>query len=256
MALFQISELILTNMVPINLSTIRRQIGERPDARKIFILSEGTQTEPGFLEKVLTNASYIKNDTVTFIKVNKTENDKGVTDFDGLLRLANSVIDNKDNHFNKKKDKVMLVFDLDVYYSKGNIDYIKQKIVENSKYIIFVFANPAIELFLLLCWSEDAYEKYVAPNLIAIINNDWVKSDDGKQRRFVADLFIKTTGVDSKISTADFTLLAENIQKGINQENMYVSQKIGAGKDKLISNFGRVLEKIKNNTFDYIDYIL
>ena len=91
-------------MVPIDLSTIRREIGERPDARKIFILSEGANTEPGFLEKVLTNATYIRNDGVTFIKVNKTENDRGVTDFDGLLRLAYSVINNRENHFKKRKD--------------------------------------------------------------------------------------------------------------------------------------------------------
>lgn len=243
-------------MVPIDLSTIRREIGERPDARKIFILSEGANTEPGFLEKVLTNATYIKNDSVTFIKVNKTENDRGVTDFDGLLRLANSVIDNRDNHFKKRKDKVMLVFDLDVYYARDNIEYIKRKIQENIKNIIFVFANPAIELFLLMCWSSDSYEKYIEPNISAILENDWVTSSDGKQRRFVADLFFKVTGIDSKVGTTDFSLLASGIQNGINQENMRLSQRIGAGKDKLISNFGRVLEKIKNDTFDNIDYVL
>lgn len=243
-------------MVPIDLSTIKRQVGERPDARKVFILSEGANTEPGFLEKVLTNASYIKNEEVTFIKVNKTENDKGVTDFNGLLRLADVVMNDKNNHFNKRKDKIMLVFDLDVYYARNQIDDIKQKIEKNSKNIIFVFANPAIELFLLLCWSEDAYEKYVAPNVDAIINNDRATSDDGKQRRFIADLFIKTTGIDSKVNTADFTALASNIQKGINQENLYISQRIGAGKEKLISNFGHVLEKIKNNDFDRIIYAL
>lgn len=243
-------------MVPTDLSTIKRTIGELPDARKIFILSEGANTEPGFLEKVLTNATYISNKGVTFIKVNKTENDKGVTDFDGLLKLAYTVINNKENHFNKRKDKLMLVFDLDVYYARNNIDYIKQKIKDNCKNIIFVFANPAIELFLLLCWSSDAYEKIVAPNMNEILKNDWIISTDGKKRRFVADLFFETTGIDSKINSADFTFLASNIQNGVNQENIYLSQKIGAGKDKLISNFGYVLEKIKNNSFDSIDYLL
>ena len=243
-------------MVPVDLSTIRRQIGERPDARKIFILSEGTNTEPGFLEKVLTNASYIANDAVTFFKVNKTENDFGVTDFDGLLRLANSVIENKDNHFRKRKDKVMLIFDLDVYYAKNNIEYIKQKIKENNKNIIFVFANPAIELFLLLCWNADAYERLIAPHIIEILKNDWIESNDGKNRRYIANLFFETTGIDSKKSAADFTYLANNIQNGINQENIYLSQKIGAGKDKLISNFCFILERIKNNDFDAIDYLL
>ena len=243
-------------MVPIDLSTIRREIGERPDARKIFILSEGANTEPGFLEKVLTNATYIRNDGVTFIKVNKTENDRGVTDFDGLLRLAYSVINNRENHFKKRKDKVMLVFDLDVYYARNNVEYIKHKIQEHSKNIIFVFANPAIELFLLMCWSSDSYEKYIEPNINAILENNWVISSDGKQRRFIADLFFKVTGIDSKVGTTDFSLLANGIQNGINQENMHLSQRIGAGKDKLISNFGKILERIKNDSFDNIDYVL
>lgn len=243
-------------MVPLNLSTVERLVGERPDARRVFILSEGTNTEPEFLEKVLTNASYITNKSVRFVKVNKIGNDVGVTDFDGLLSLAYSIIDNKENHFNKRYDKVMLIFDLDVYYARNKIDYIKEQIKKHSKYIMFVFANPAIELFLLLCCRENAYETIIQPNLDDIIKNDWVTSKDGKKRRFVANLFFETTGIDPKVKTADFTELANNIQFGVNQEKIYLSQKIGAGSNKVISNFGKIIDNIKNDAFTKIEYLL
>ena len=71
-------------MPPINLLKIKRTVDERPDARKIFVLSEGTNTEPGFIEKILTNSGYGHGGEYTFIKVEKTWNslDKLMKQFD------------------------------------------------------------------------------------------------------------------------------------------------------------------------------
>ena len=240
-------------MPPLNLKKIQREIQERPDANRFFLLCEGTNTEPGFLEKILTNANYLKNGSISFVKVNKTENDSGVTDLKGLIKLANQIIENKENHFSKKKDKVVLIFDLD-QYSSNNIDEIKTLIEENKNRIIFVYTNPAIELFLLLCTCENAYDKYISPNVDKILKNDWVISSDGKRRRFIADLFFTVSGVDSKKATADFTEIAGNIQFGINQEKIYLTQNISGSSNKLISNFGIVLEKIKDNDVGNITY--
>ena len=211
-------------MPPLNLKRIHRETQERPDARRLFLLCEGTNTEPGFLEKVLTNADYIKNPAVTFVKVNKTGHEFGINDINGLICLANKIMEDKNNHFSKRKDKVVIIFDLD-RYGKKKQEEIKRIIEQNKKKnIIFVYTNPAVELFLLLCTSQDAYEKYVEPNVEEILKNGLVKSTDGKSRRYIADLFYKVTGQDSKVSTADFNLLANNVQHGINQEK-YISHK-------------------------------
>ena len=240
-------------MPPLNLKKIARDIQEKPDARRLFLLCEGTNTEPSFLEKVLTNANYIKHEAVSFIKVNKTNNDFGVTELTGLVRLANDIIADKDNHFSRKKDKIIIIFDLDRYNKKA-LANIKRIIEENKKNMIFIYTNPAVELFLLLCFLSDSYDKYIQPNIEAILANNWVTSSDGKTRRFLADLFTRVTGQDSKSATADFTVFSENVQDGINQEKMYCSQKISSLSKKLISNFGTILEKIKNNDFDHIEY--
>lgn len=242
-------------MPPINLKKIVRETQERPDARRLFLLCEGTNTEPGFLEKVLTNADYIKNPEVTFVKVNKTGHEFGINDLNGLVCLANKIMEDKNNHFSKRKDKVVIIFDLD-RYGKKQQNEIKTIIEKNKKSIIFVYTNPAVELFLLLCTSQDAYEKYVEPNVEEILKNSLVVSSDGKSRRYIADLFFRVSGQDSKVSTADFSSLANNIQYGINQEKIFISQKMSDNVKKLVSNFGAVLEKIKENNFDNIEYII
>ena len=241
-------------MPPISLLNIQRKIAEREDARKIFILSEGANTEPRFIEKILTNAKYIKNDSLTFKMVSKTENDKGVTDLKGLIELAQLVIKNKSNGFKKKTDKIMLIFDLDVYSSGMKMEQVKALIDHHKDNIIFVFTNPAIELFLLLCYSPDCYEKTIAPNIEKILANEWVTSSDGIRRRFLADLFFKTTGIDSKTASTDFTSFSDHIQDGINQEAMYLSRCLADPKKKLISNFGLVIDAIKADKMDQIEY--
>ena len=243
-------------MAPINLSTIKRKIAERPDARKVFLLCEGTNTEPEFLEKILTNSEYGGNGALSFVKVEKTGNDAGVTDLPGLISLANQVIENKANHFKKKKDKVLLFFDLDVYASKGKMPEIKKLIEANRSNIVFAYTNPSIELFLLLCTSPSSYESIVEPNKAEILRNDWVASKDGKQRRYVANLFFETAGLDSKRHDSDFAALAKSIQCGVNQENLYISQKLANPEKHLISNVGSILAKLKENRIDAIEYLL
>lgn len=244
-------------MVPTEFKKIKRDISERPDANNFFILCEGENTEPEFITKILRNADFIKNDGVSFEKVTKTENDRGVSNFDGLIKLANEVIENakRENKYHKG-DKVLVVFDLDVYYKTDKVQHIIDEMNKNKDKMIFAFTNPAIELFLLMCYSKDAYEKWIAPNKEKIVENEFVTSDDGKKRRYIADLFLKVTGIDSKVASADFSVFSKNIQFGINQEKIFLKQKISAKSNCLISNFGYVLESIKNNTYDSIVYSL
>ena len=243
-------------MPPINLLKIKRTVDERPDARKIFVLSEGTNTEPGFIEKILTNSGYGLGGEYSFIKVEKTGNDRGVTSLEGLIRLANLIIADKRHGFNKRKDKILLLFDLDVYGKGRKMEEIKRLIDANKKHIIFAYTNPAIELFLLLCLSADAYETHIAPKRQKILLNEWVTSKDDKKRRYIADLFFALSGIDSKKGSTNFATLAKNIQHAVNQERMYLQSKLGNPREHLISNLGYVLEHMKERKIDAIEYLL
>lgn len=95
----------------------------------------------------------------------------------------------------------------------------------------------------------------VQPKCSEILQNEYVLCSDNKQRRYVASLFSEATYVDSKKGTTDFTSFAQNIQHAINQEKLNLSAKLVDPKKSLISNVGRVLEMIKEDKANEIEYL-
>lgn len=233
---------------PINLRLIERNQPTREKNKRIYLLCEGTLTEPSFLHAILTNSDYFMDvDNVNFYSTIRDGREFGINRIDGMIRIAyDNIIDNP-LKFSKKKDKVIIFFDLDIYHD--SYDTIKNLIEEHQKYIIFVFTNPAIELFLLLC-KEDSYETIIAPHKNAILANRF--SDSG--RRYIHQLVNNTFKKDPKKRTTNFEIFAKNLGIAIKQEKDYIPQVLVDPTKNLISNFGKVLEKIKNNDIDNIDY--
>ena len=67
-------------------------------------------------------------------------------------------------------------------------------------------------------------------------------------------MVIDSIGIDPKDPDADFSVFSNGLQNAINQEKIYLSKKLVDPNANLISNFGTVIEKIKNGEFDNIDY--
>ena len=237
-------------MPPISLIQIVREIEYRETKRKLFLLSEGTLTEPSFLESILSGSPYFSsNRNVEFYKTERSGREHGINTLNGMIDIAyRNIINKKDIGFRKKKDKVVIFFDLDIYHD--SINEVKQLINEHKKYIIFVFVNPAIELFLLLC-KENSYEQLVQPHIKEILENNKT-SETGN--RYIYQLVIDSIGIDPKDPDADFSVFSNGLQNAINQEKIYLSKKLVDPNANLISNFGTVIEKIKNGEFDNIDY--
>ena len=235
---------------PINLSTLTRNTIEKPLSRRLYLLSEGTLTEPSFLISLITRSDYMNyNDSVRFYPVERDGSEFGINSLRGMVDIAKKHIINKEKRFSKKRDKVIIFFDLDIYHE--SIEDVKRIIEENKKYIIFVFTNPAIELFLLLC-VEGSYEKIIMPKIENILKNE--KNEFG--RRYIHQLLIDCTSVDPKDRSADFDFFSSKIDVAIRQEKLYISSTLSNPDKYLISNFGRVLERIRNNDFSPIDYAI
>ncbi len=234
---------------PVNLKEITRSIEVREKYRRLYLLSEGTLTEPEVLNSILTRSPYLlENDSIRFYEVQRSGKDFGRNTLKAMIDIAYESVINNRGIFSKKRDKVIIFFDLDVYHE--NYEEVKKLINEHRKYIIFVFTNPAVELFLLLC-KNDAYENIVMPNIESILRNEKNKATD---RRFIHQLVVDTFGVDPKIRDNDFTIFSNGLNTAINQEKMYISQKLSNPENHLISNFGYVFEHIKNNDFNNIEY--
>lgn len=235
---------------PINLNLVERVTSIKKKRRKLFLLSEGTLTEPYFLQSVLTASPYLnEQDGIDFYITERSDNDFGVNTLTGMVSLAYlNIINKKDVRFRKNLDKVVIFFDLDIY--RDSIEEVLNIIKTNREHFIFVFTNPAIELFLLLC-KTNSYEQIIEPRIKEILKNE---KDPITNRRYIHQLLIDSLGVDPKNRSTDFTVFSSGLETAIQQEKMFLSKKLVNLSNNLISNFGNVLEHIKNGDIDNIEY--
>ena len=225
----------------LTVSSLKRKIGNKLDARVIYFLYEGKNTEPLFIAPFIENSNYINSQEICFKQFSKTENDEGRTSVEQLVKLAFSYKDNHDN-FKKNYDKIIIVFDLDVY--KNNQLRMNNIISLGDKDIIFAYTNPSIELFLLLT-IKDSYEKIIKPNEKEILENNFING-----KRFVNYLFSELTHINSKSKKGEVSLLSSNFEIVIDQEKKFLNHYIDLASFKLTSNLGYVFEKIKNLDFN------
>lgn len=230
-----------------------KNTSKREKKKKLYSVCEGTNTEPNLLEDIFTQTDYITNKSYDYYSMDRTENDKGANTLEQLVEYGKSIIENKENKFKKKKDKVIIFFDLDRYRTK--INEVKKIINENKDNMVFVFTNPAIELFLLLCVDANSYEAIVEPNKEKILKNEWYPNDSDPNRlRYVNHLLQDKTGIDPKSHDGDMNFFAKNLQYGVNQEKMYLSQKLTNLESSLISNFSVFVDALNNETLNDIKY--
>ena len=88
----------------------------------------------------------------------KTEEDKDISFPRKLIAFAESQKENLDISFDKERDKMIIVFDADIFEEKVQ-DYDEVVALGEAENILAV-SNPAFELFLLLHF-ENAYEEKI-----------------------------------------------------------------------------------------------
>lgn len=120
----------------------------------------------------------------------KTEEDRDISFPRKLIAFAESQKDNKEIAFDKERDKMIVVFDADIFEAKVQ-DY-DDVIAKGEKNNILAVSNPAFELFLLLHF-ENSYEQEILPNQQKIIKNE----KEGNQT-FIYKLLLSKTGINSK----------------------------------------------------------
>ena len=84
----------------------------------------------------------------------KTEGDRDISFPRRLIKFAEDQKENPEISFDKERDKMIIVFDGDIFEEKV-LDY-DELVAEGEKNNILAVSNPAFELFLLL-----HYEKFI-----------------------------------------------------------------------------------------------
>lgn len=223
-------------MIPLEGKFLRRKVGNKKDARIIYLLYEGKNTEPLFINSFIENSTFFDSKKIRFTHLEKTLNDNGVTNVKQLIELAKNYKRNK-NGFRNSYDKVLIVFDLDVF--KNNQRKINKLLEFIDNDIILAYTNPAIELFLLLT-LKNSYEEYIVKNEKDILKNDFVNN-----KRFVYNLFCEVTKTNSKSSKENFESLIQRFENAITQEELYLNRYLDRAANELTSNIGYVFKKLE-----------
>ena len=166
----------------------------------------------------------------------KTEEDKTVSNPKALIKFAEKQKGITENKFDQKHDKMVIVFDADIY--KG--DQAKyNEIIKLGADNLLAVTNPSFELFLLLHY-ENSYEELIKPNEEEILCN----KKTGK-RRYMAALFTNKSGMNPKENPAVGDLAA-NIDIATEQEKQ-LNQDIHKAMGNLTSNVAAIIQQIRDD---------
>ena len=206
--------------------------------RKYFFICEGVNTETWYFKKLIDIRKWLNIHPLIDIRLlEKTEGDRDISYPKKLIAFAEAQKDNQEIAFDKERDKMIIVFDADIFEEKVQ-DY-DELLAAGEKDNILAVTNPAFELFLLLHF-ENAYEQDVLPNEKAIIRNE----KEGNQT-FIYQLLLQKTGINSK-KNSKIGDLAVNVDIAISQEKK-LNQDIHDCKGKITCNIGAIIESIRND---------
>lgn len=229
-------------MPPIhNYSSWNKRFTEETDPiepyKKFFFICEGANTENWYFEKLIDLRKELGiHPMIELCLLERTGEDINNSAPKKLLEYARQQKKNAELKFNKKTDKMIVVFDADVFRKKPS-QYTEIILQAEEDGDIPAVTNPAFELFLLLHFPE-SYQTDIEPNRIPILQNEKV----GNQT-FIYQLLRNRTGINSK-TNRDIGKLAIDIDIAIQQEKL-LNQDIAQCPGNLTSNIGKIIDEIR-----------
>ena len=207
--------------------------------RKYFFICEGANTETWYFRKLIDIRKFLNIHPLIDIRLlEKTEEDKDISFPRKLTDFAENQKKNPEISFDEERDKMVIVFDADIFEEKvQDYDDVLALGEENN---ILAVSNPAFELFLLLHF-EHAYEEDIKPNEEEIIKNQKV----GNQT-FIYKLLLARTGINPK-KNSEIGELAKKVDVAIEQEKK-INEDIHVCKGKVTCNIGKIIEEIRSDS--------
>ena len=206
--------------------------------RKYYFICEGANTETFYFKKLIDFRKQLGiHPLIDVCLLEKTDEDRDITYPRKLIEYANQLKKSDEISFDKERDKMIIVFDADIFEEKVS-DY-EDIVTMGEEHNILAVTNPAFELFLLLHFN-DAYEKDILPNEEEIIKNEKV----GNQR-FIYNLLLSHTKINSK-KNPEIGNLAKFVDIAIAQERK-INQDIHNCKGHITCNIGMIIDSIRKD---------
>lgn len=205
--------------------------------QKIFFICEGSNTETFYFKKLVDLRKDLGIHPLVDVRLmEKTGKDKTLSSPKRLILFAEEQKSDPCIAFDRERDKMIIVFDADIYEKRQN-DYSEIIKMAKEKNSILAVTNPAFELFLLLHY-EKSYEENILPHKEEILDNGKVNG-----RRFIDQLFSEKSGMNSKKNPKIGDLVRE-ISVAIEQEKK-LNQDVEHCKGHLTSNIGKIISEIQ-----------
>ena len=127
--------------------------------RKYFFICEGANTETFYFKRLIDLRKQLGIHPLIDIRLwEKTDEDRNLSFAKKLADFAEKQKQNPDNDFDSERDKMVIVFDGDIFEEKvQGYDELIASIEEND---IAAVTNPGFELFLIL-HVEGSYERNI-----------------------------------------------------------------------------------------------
>ena len=206
--------------------------------RKYFFICEGANTETFYFKRLIDLRKQLGIHPLIDIRLwEKTDEDRNLSFAKNLVAFAEKQKQNPDNDFDYERDKMVIVFDGDIFEEK--VQGYDELISQIEKTDIAGVTNPSFELFLLL-HIEGSYEERIKDHEAEFLNMD----EDGKYS-YAYNVLRDLTGMNAK-KNLEIGNLADNVLVAIAQEKR-INQDIHDLKGKVSSNIGKIIEEIIND---------
>ena len=207
--------------------------------RHYYFICEGRNTERWYFEKLIDiRKSLSIHSMIDISYLEKTEEHENLSSPKKLIEFADEQKKNGQIHYDSNFDKMIVVFDADIFENKQN-DYDEVIDLGKKKNILGV-TNPSFELFLLIHF-DNIIDEVVFPDRDNIMKNEWV-GNGSKKIRYIESLFRKKARIRPKTNSAVGDL-AYQVHTAIKQEKK-LNNDIESCKGLLTSNIGLIIKSI------------
>lgn len=208
--------------------------------RKYVFICEGANTEVWYFQRLIDLRKQLGIHPMIDIRLwEKTAPDRNISYPRHLIEFAESMKSNDALSFDRGHDKMIIVFDADIFGAKVK-NYSDVIALGEGYGDILGVTNPNFELYLLLHY-EDSYDTEIVPHAEELLRNEKIGG-----KRFSYLLLQQRTGINSKTNSA-IGDLAEHVRIAIDQEK-HLNQDIHNCLGQLTSNIGKIIEMILSDT--------
>ena len=213
------------------------QVEQIEPFRKYFFICEGANTETFYFRRLIDLRKQLGIHPLIDVRLwEKTDEDRNLSFAKNLVAFAEKQKQNPNNDFDYERDKMVIVFDGDIFDEK--VQGYDELISRIDKTDIAGVTNPSFELFLLL-HIPGSYEEWIKGHEMDFLSRD----EDGKYS-YAYNVLRDLTGMNAK-KNSEIGKLADSVLIAISQEKK-VNQDIHDLKGKVSSNLGKILEEIIN----------